>query len=146
MALAMQTHARLEFVTTAGLPTPDERRRLTRGTAGAAPQFLSRAESAAGTRSSAEQGNREMLKIEKDCDGSVTRLRLSGRIESDLVASIRSAMTDCCAHKILDLREVTLVDLGVVRFLISCEDEGIELAQSPLYVREWILRERAAGA
>jgi hypothetical protein len=33
-----------------------------------------------------------MLKIEKNCDGSATRLRLIGRIESDLIASIRSAI------------------------------------------------------
>jgi len=83
-----------------------------------------------------------MLRIEKDRDGSVNRLPLIGRIESDLIASIRSAMSNGGAHKILDLSEVTLVDLGVVRFLISCEDEGIELVQCPPYVREWILRER----
>ena len=84
-----------------------------------------------------------MLRIEKDCDGCATRLRLSGRIESDLITSVRSAMSDCGAHKILDLSEVSLVDLEVVRFLIRCEDEGIELVQCPPYVREWILRERA---
>jgi len=83
-----------------------------------------------------------MLRIEKDRDGSVNRLRLIGRIESDRIASIRSAMSNGGAHKSLDLSEVTLVDLGVVRFLISCEDEGIELVQCPPYVREWILRER----
>ena len=60
-----------------------------------------------------------MLRIEKDTDGCVTKLRLSGRI--------------------------TLVDLGVVRFLISCEDDGIELEQCPVYVREWMFRERAEG-
>jgi hypothetical protein len=87
-------------------------------------------------------GMQEMFRIERDCDGSVNRLRLIGRIESDLIASIRSAMSNGGAHKSLDLSEVTLVDLGVVRFLISCEDEGIELVQCPPYVREWILRER----
>jgi hypothetical protein len=86
-----------------------------------------------------------MLRIEKDCDEGVTRLRLSGRLESDLIDSVRSAMSDHCTHKILDLGEVTLVDLLVVRFLITCEDEGIELVQCPPYVREWILRERAEG-
>ena len=86
-----------------------------------------------------------MLKIEKDCNGCVTTLRLSGRIESDVIICIRSAMSDFSAHKILDLSEVTLVDLGVVRFLISCEDEGIELVQCPPYAREWMLRERAEG-
>jgi hypothetical protein len=54
-------------------------------------------------------------------------------------------MSDAGARKILDLSEVTLVDIAAVRFLISCEDEGIELVQCPPYVREWILRERAEG-
>lgn len=84
-----------------------------------------------------------MLRIEKDSHGGVTRLRLSGRIQSEDIAYIQSAMSDGSAPKILDLSEVTLVDLGVVRFLIRCEDEDIELVQSPPYVREWILRERA---
>ena len=87
-----------------------------------------------------------MLRIEKDRDGCVTQLRLSGRMESEHIICIRSAMSDCCVHKILDLSEVTLVDLGVVRFLISCEDEGIELIQCPPYVCEWMLRERQQGA
>jgi hypothetical protein len=87
-----------------------------------------------------------MLRIEKDSDGSVTRLRLSGRIESDHIAYVRSAMSDGGAHTILDLSDVTLVDLEAVRFLISVEDEGTELFQCPPYVREWMLRERAEGA
>jgi hypothetical protein len=87
-----------------------------------------------------------MLRIEKDSDGCVTTLRLSGRIQSDRIACIRSAMNHGCAHKILDLAEVTLIDATVVRFLIRCEDEGVELARCPSYVREWMRRERAEGA
>jgi hypothetical protein len=87
-----------------------------------------------------------MLRIEKDSDGCVSKLQLSGRIESDHIASVRSAMRDGCARTILDLSDVFLVDLEVVRFLISVEDEGAELFQCPPYVREWMLRERAEGA
>ena len=87
-----------------------------------------------------------MLRIETESDGCVTTLRLSGRIQLDCIDSIRSAMNDGCQRKILDLTEVTLIDIAVVRFLIRCEDEGIELAQSPPYVREWMVRERAEGA
>ena len=87
-----------------------------------------------------------MLRIEKESDGCVTTLRLSGRIQSDCIASIQSAMNDGCTRKILDLTEVRLVDIAVVRFLISCEDEGVKLAQCPPYVREWILRERCRTA
>ena len=92
------------------------------------------------------EGDQEMLRIEKDSNGGVARLLLSGRIQSDCIACIQSAMNDGCTPKILDLSEVTLVDVGVVRFLISCEDDGIELVQCPPYVREWIFRERVEGA
>ena len=87
-----------------------------------------------------------MLRIEIESDGCVTRLLLSGRLQLDGIACIRSAMNGGCARKILDLREVTLVDVAVVRFLIRCEKEGVELVQCPPYVREWILREHAEGA
>ena len=87
-----------------------------------------------------------MLRIDKDCEGCATRLRLSGRIQLNDIASIRSAMSDGCERRILDLSEVTLVDVAVVRFLIGCEREGVELAECPPYVREWILRERAEGS
>jgi len=87
-----------------------------------------------------------MLRIEKDPNGCASTLRLCGRIQSDRIACIRSAMTEGYAPKNLDLSEVTLVDVAVVRFLMSCEDNGIELLQCPPYVREWILRERAEGA
>ena len=87
-----------------------------------------------------------MLRIEKNSDGCVTRLSLNGRIHSDRIACIQSALNDGCARKILDLSEVTLVDLEVIQFLMSCEDAGIELAQCPPYVREWILRERTESA
>ena len=55
-------------------------------------------------------------------------------------------MNDGCARTILDLSELTLIDVSVVRFLIGCEDEGVELTQCPPYVCEWIRRERAEGA
>ena len=87
----------------------------------------------------------EMLRMQRISAGCVTRLRLSGRIQADRIASIQSEMDDGCTSKSLDLSEVTLVDLDVVRFLIRCEDEGIELVQCPPYVHEWMLRERAEG-
>jgi hypothetical protein len=87
-----------------------------------------------------------MLRIEKDSDRRVTRLLLSGRIQLDGIGSIRSAMNDGPGRKILDLSEVTLVDIAVVRFLSGLEDEGVELVRCPRYVREWIVRERRESA
>jgi hypothetical protein len=87
-----------------------------------------------------------MLRIEKESRGCVTRLLLSGRIQSDRIACIRSAMDGGYARKILDLSEVTLVDIAAVRFLLGCQNQGIELVRCPPYVREWLLRERAEEA
>ena len=55
-------------------------------------------------------------------------------------------MNDGSANQVLDLAEVILVDIAAVRFLIRCEDEGVELVHCPPYVREWLVRERAEGA
>src|SRR5215467_14579416 len=96
-----------------------------------------------GMRWFARRGEHEMLRIEKHSGGCVTKLRLSGRIQSDQIASIRSEMDDDCTSKILDLHEVTLVDLGVVQFLVNCEEAGVQLLRCPTYIREWMLRERA---
>jgi len=43
---------------------------------------------------------------------------------------------------VLDLKEVTHVDLEVVHFLGCCVQEGIELRNCARYIREWILREQ----
>ena len=86
------------------------------------------------------------MRIEKASSECVTRLLLSGHVRADGLACIRSAMKNDCDHKVLDLGEVTLVDVAGVRFLMDCEREGVELARCPPYVREWMLRERAEGA
>jgi hypothetical protein len=43
---------------------------------------------------------------------------------------------------VLDLSEVDLVDVEVVRFLGSCEAEGATLLNCSPYLRNWIGKER----
>jgi hypothetical protein len=43
---------------------------------------------------------------------------------------------------VLDLQEVTLVDLDVVRFLGVSEAGGVELVNCSPYIRDWIFKER----
>ena len=42
---------------------------------------------------------------------------------------------------VLDLTELTLVDLDVIRFLGTCEASGIKLVNCSPYVREWMNQE-----
>lgn len=87
-----------------------------------------------------------MLKIEKECGGQTPSLRISGRIQSTDIGNIQAQMADGGICIVLDLGEVTLVDVEVVRFLSDCEYRGIVLVDCSSFVREWILRERAEGA
>jgi hypothetical protein len=45
----------------------------------------------------------------------------------------------------LDLAEVELVDVEVVRFLNACQSDGAEIANGSRSIREWMLRERKPG-
>jgi hypothetical protein len=38
---------------------------------------------------------------------------------------------------------VTLVDVGVVRFLLVCEESGMELLHCSPYIRQWMVTEKA---
>ena len=86
-----------------------------------------------------------MLRIEKESDGHTTTLWLIGRIQSANIGNIQAQMDDGHVRLFMDLGEVTLVNVEVVRFLSDCEDEGIVLLHCPPYIREWILRERSEG-
>ena len=82
------------------------------------------------------------LRIETASAGQTAMLRLIGRVESEYLDELRDQLRKHRAQLVLDLDEVTLVDVGVVRFLITCEAEGIELQHCPPYIREWMERER----
>ena len=82
-------------------------------------------------------------RIEKVSTQGRTILRLCGRIQSEYLAELETQIEGHEPHVALDLREVTLVDVGVVRFLLVCEAGGIELLDCPPYIRHWMARERA---
>jgi len=82
------------------------------------------------------------LRIATGSDGQQTTLRLSGRIRSTDIKSIREAMKGKTERIVLDLEEVTLVDLDVVRFLGASEADDVELVNCSPYIRDWIFRER----
>jgi len=82
-----------------------------------------------------------MLKLERSSDGERITLRLIGRVQSAHLSEIAGQMGMSGAKVTLDLEDVTIVDVHVVRFLGGCEREGTQLLHCPPYVREWISRE-----
>jgi hypothetical protein len=83
-----------------------------------------------------------MLRITRLTDGTPT-LILSGRIRAEQLPDVRRAVkAEQARELVLDLREVTLVDVEAVQFFLRCEQDGIRIAHCPGYVREWMVREK----
>ena len=84
------------------------------------------------------------FKIQKDSNGKSTTIRLIGRIQSEQLDELKAETADLGSRVILDLSEVTLVDVEVIYFLSDCEEKGIEVIHCSPYIKEWIRRERDA--
>jgi len=83
------------------------------------------------------------LRIEQSSDRGHTTIRLIGRMRAEHVAEVQKQIEASGPTVALDLEDVTLVDVQVVRFLGACETRGIALRNGPPYISDWIARERA---
>jgi anti-anti-sigma regulatory factor len=83
-----------------------------------------------------------MLRIETLSVRHQRVLKVIGRIQSENVPELAAQIAAPGARAVIDMYEVTLVDVEVVRFLIQIESSGTELTNCPSYVREWMTRER----
>ena len=84
-----------------------------------------------------------MLKITRSTNAGTTTLIVSGRIDAEQLPDLRrSVETEHASDVVLDLNEVSLVDVQVVRFLLHCEMQGTRLTHCPVHVREWMTREK----
>jgi len=86
-----------------------------------------------------------MLKIQRSANDAAV-FTLSGRIEAEGVTELKRLFDlEPAGHGLaLDLKDVTLADRDAVKFLLRCEEHGIQLENCPAYIREWIEREREA--
>ena len=82
------------------------------------------------------------LKIERDSDGPRTTIRLIGRMRAEHLEELEKQIRESGPSIILDLEEVTLVDVEIVRFLGTCEARGATLLNCAPYIRDWIGKER----
>jgi anti-anti-sigma regulatory factor len=70
-------------------------------------------------------------------------VRLSGRMDAENLGDLEALLNAESGDEIiLDLQDLTLVDLDVVRFLRHCETGSIQLRNCPAYIREWLNGER----
>jgi hypothetical protein len=83
------------------------------------------------------------LKIEKTVDRRGTTVRLIGRIRAEHLVEVTRQLEGSGPGTVLQLDEVTLVDVDVVRFLNRCEMQGVRVVDCSPYIREWMIREQS---
>ena len=71
-------------------------------------------------------------------------LRVSGRLAGKNVDMLRTLLEQENNVLTLDLKDLRLVDGDAVRLLAIHESNGLRIDNCPLYIREWIRREREA--
>jgi hypothetical protein len=77
---------------------------------------------------------RVTLKIEKTLGERCTTIKLMGRIRAEHLEELKTQITASLLKIVLEFGKVSLVDADAVRFLITCESEGIQLLNcSPTY-------------
>jgi len=83
-----------------------------------------------------------MLKIQRAVNGDVV-FTVSGRREAHNISEFTAllAAEPGGRTRVLDLKDVVLVDSDVVRFLCGCVNDSIVLRNCPPYIRAWMTRE-----
>lgn len=82
------------------------------------------------------------LRIERIFGKGRVRIRLSGGFRVEHIDQVKAEIGRCDPGVALDLEEVDLVDVEAVRFLNTCQLEGVRMLHCSPYIREWMLRER----
>jgi anti-anti-sigma regulatory factor len=86
-----------------------------------------------------------MLRIQRSAKDEVV-FTLSGQMDEEPVTELKTLIDSEAAGRriVLDLKNVTLVNEDAITFLERCESNSIMLGNCPLYIREWITRQRDA--
>jgi anti-anti-sigma regulatory factor len=71
-------------------------------------------------------------------------VRITGRVTGENVTTLRALLEQENAALTIDLKDVRLVDDEAVKLLAIHESNGARISNCPLYIREWITREREA--
>ena len=83
-----------------------------------------------------------MLKIQRTAIGDVV-FTVSGRLEAHNISELAAllAAEQDGRTRVLDLKDLVLVDGDAVRFLCACVNDSIVLRNCPPYIRAWMARE-----
>jgi pimeloyl-ACP methyl ester carboxylesterase len=82
------------------------------------------------------------LRIERISGRRRNRIRLSGEFRAGHIDQVKAELRSALPPVVLDLAQVSLVDVECIRFLNGCEAGGIPVQPCSSYVRKWMSYER----
>jgi anti-anti-sigma regulatory factor len=83
-----------------------------------------------------------MLRIQRTANGDVV-FTVSGRLQADNLSQVSAllAAEPDGRTRVLDLKDLVLVDSDAVGFLCACVNDSVVLRNCPPYIRAWMARE-----
>jgi anti-anti-sigma regulatory factor len=83
-----------------------------------------------------------MLKIQRTANGDIV-FTVSGRLDAHNISELSAllAAEQDGRTRVLDLKDLVLLDSDAVRFLRTYEADGIVLRNCPSYIRAWMARD-----
>jgi anti-anti-sigma regulatory factor len=83
-----------------------------------------------------------VLRIQRTANDDIV-FTVSGRLQAENVSELSAllAADQDGRTRVLDLKDVVLVDSDSVRFLCACVNDSVVLRNCPPYIRAWMTRE-----
>jgi hypothetical protein len=85
------------------------------------------------------------FRINRTPDAGGATIRIAGRIRRDDLDELKTQLDAVGPGLVLDVGEVSLASVEVIRFLGKCEARGIQLLNCSSLIRKWIDREMSTA-
>jgi hypothetical protein len=85
------------------------------------------------------------LRIDRHTLGKWVILKLIGNLRIEHIQELKAQIKAASGDIVLDVGAVTVIGVEGIRFLNSCENEGIAITNASLYISEWMTLERDGG-
>jgi anti-anti-sigma regulatory factor len=85
------------------------------------------------------------LKIDRHTVGKRVILHLVGNLRIEHLDELKAQIRIAGREIVVDVGAVTLISVEGIRFLNSCENEGIAITNASPYISAWMTLERKIG-
>jgi hypothetical protein len=85
------------------------------------------------------------LRIDRHALGKWVILKLIGSLRIEHIQELKAQIKAASGDIVLDVGAVTVIGVEGIRFLNSCENEGIAITNASPYISEWMTLERNGG-